>query len=159
MEAGLHEHYMDLALEEARLAQAAGEVPVGAVVVDEKGQVIGRGHNQPISHSDPTAHAEILAIREACRSTVNYRLGGATLYCTIEPCAMCAGAIIHSRIDRLVFGAPDVRFGAAGSLYNFLTDPRLNHSVEVIRGIRDAECTAILQEFFRTRRALPQTSE
>src|ERR1043166_5297410 len=98
MDAGPHEPYMDLALAEARTAAAAGEVPVGAVVVDRDGEVIGRGYNQPISRSDPTAHAEILAIREAACKTGNYRLGGATLYCTIEPCTMCAGAIIHARI-------------------------------------------------------------
>src|SRR6185312_15167768 len=108
--------------------------------------------NQPILQNDPTWHAEIAAIRDASRRTGNYRLGGTTLYCTIEPCIMCAGAIIHARIERVVFGAPDPRFGAAGSLYNVLTDPRLNHFPAVIRGIRDAECSALLQAFFRNRR-------
>ena len=149
---GRHEQYMDLALDEARKAAGAGEVPVGAILINKEGEVIGSGHNQPISQSDATAHAEIVTIRAAGRKTGNYRLGGSTLYCTIEPCAMCAGAIIHARIQRVVFGAPDLRFGAAGSIYNVLTDPRFNHSVEVIRGIRDEACTALLQDFFRLRR-------
>jgi tRNA(adenine34) deaminase len=148
----VHERYMDLALGEAHQAEAAGEVPVGAVIVGEHGEVLGQGHNRPISSQDPTAHAEILAIRAATAGSGNYRLGGATLYCTIEPCVMCAGAIVHARIHRVVFGAPDVRFGACGSLYNVLTDPRLNHSVDVVLGIRDRECTAILQAFFKSRR-------
>ena len=149
---GPHEQYMDLALDEARKAVDAGEVPVGAILIDKDGEVIGRGHNQPISQADATAHAEIVAIRAGGRKTGNYRLGGSTLYCTIEPCTMCAGAIVHARIERVVFGAPDLRFGAAGSIYNVLTDPRFNHSVEVVRGIRDDACTALLQAFFRSRR-------
>ena len=147
-----HEYYMDLALDESRKARAAGEVPVGAIIINDSGEVIGRGHNHPISGIDPTAHAEIVALREAARNAGNYRLTGATLYCTIEPCTMCAGAIIHARIRRVVFGAPDFKAGAAGSIYNVLADPRFNHSVEVIRGVRDAECTALLQEFFKSRR-------
>ena len=143
--------FMELALKQAELALSAGEVPVGAVIVQD-GRVLSAAHNRREELHDPTAHAEIMAIREASRKTGNYRLGATTLYCTIEPCTMCAGAILHSRIRRLVFGAPDIRFGAAGSLYNLLTDPRFNHSVEVIRGIRDVECTAILQNFFRPRR-------
>src|SRR5215472_5422831 len=116
------EDYMGLALNEARRAAAMDEVPVGAVVVDKDGAVIGRGYNHPISADDPTAHAEIVALREAARVIGNYRLMGATLYCTIEPCTMCAGAIVQSRIARLVFGAPDPKAGAAGSLYNIVTD-------------------------------------
>src|SRR5215472_9716459 len=116
------EDYMQLALTEARRAAALDEVPVGAVVVSKDGVVIGRGYNHPISADDPTAHAEIVALREAARTIGNYRLVGATLYCTIEPCTMCAGAIVQSRIARLVFGAPDPKAGAAGSLYNIVTD-------------------------------------
>ena len=148
-----HEAFMDLALAEAEKARIAGEVPVGAVVVSHDGEVIGRGFNRPISTKDPTAHAEIVALREAAGHLGNYRLAGTNLYCTIEPCAMCAGAIIHARVERVIFGAPDPRAGAAGSLYNVLTDPRFNHSVEIIRGIRDAECASVLQDFFRSRRA------
>jgi tRNA(adenine34) deaminase len=145
------EDYMDLALAEAKKAQMAGEVPVGAVIVS-KGTVIGRGFNQPISGNDPTAHAEIIALREAARGQRNYRLTNATMYCTVEPCAMCAGAMIHARIERLVFGTPDPKAGSAGSIYNILTDPRLNHRVDVVTGIREDECAAILRQFFAGRR-------
>jgi tRNA(adenine34) deaminase len=145
------EQYMDFAIAEARKAEAAGEVPVGAVIVAD-GVVIGRGFNQPISASDPTAHAEIIALREASRHQENYRLSNATLYCTVEPCTMCAGAMIHARLQRLVFGTPDPKAGAAGSIYNVLTDPRLNHRVEVVSGIREDECTALLRGFFEKRR-------
>jgi tRNA(adenine34) deaminase len=148
------EPLMDLALTEARKAEVAGEVPVGAVIAVE-GQVIARGFNQPISLHDPTAHAEIAALREACRSMGNYRLSGATMYCTVEPCMMCAGAMIHARLTRLVFGTPDPRAGAAGSIYNVLTDPRLNHRVEVVSGIREEECAALLREFFARKRIDP----
>ena len=147
-----HEHFMDLALEEAATAEAADEVPVGAIVVSRNGDVIGRGHNQPISAADPTAHAEIVAIRDAAQTIANYRLTGSTLYCTIEPCAMCAGAIIHSRVSCVVFGAADPKAGAAGSLYNILTDPRQNYQVEVIRGVRDLQSAELLQKFFQQRR-------
>jgi haloalkane dehalogenase/tRNA(adenine34) deaminase len=122
-----HEHFMDLALEEAATAEAADEVPVGAIVVSRNGDVIGRGHNHPISADDPTAHAEILAIRDAAQTIANYRLTGCTLYCTIEPCAMCAGAIIHSRLSCVVFGASDPKAGAAGSLYNSSSSSAANH--------------------------------
>ena len=142
---------MDLALSEASKAQAAGEVPVGAVIV-AAGVVIGRGFNRPISVNDPTAHAEIIALREAASHERNYRLTNAVLYCTVEPCVMCAGAIMHARIARLVFGTPDVKAGAAGSIYNVLTDPRLNHRVDVISGIREEACAALLREFFAGRR-------
>lgn len=143
--------YMDLALAEARKAAAAGEVPVGAVIVSSDA-VIGRGFNQPISAGDPTAHAEIVALRQAAQFQRNYRLAAATLFCTVEPCMMCAGAIIHARVIRVVFGTPDPRAGSAGSIYNVLTDPRLNHRVDVISGIREDECAALLREFFGTRR-------
>ena len=142
---------MDLALSEARKAGAAGEVPVGAVIVSA-GAVIGRGFNQPISAHDPAAHAEIIALREAASHERNYRLTNAVLYCTVEPCVMCAGAIMHARIARLVFGTPDEKAGAAGSIYNVLTDPRLNHRVDVISGIREDLCAALLREFFAGRR-------
>lgn len=145
------ERYMDLALEEARKADAAGEVPVGAIVVSDS-VVVGRGFNQPISAKDPTAHAEILAMREAAQSIGNYRLSGVTLYCTVEPCMMCAGAMIHARIARLAFGTPDPKAGAAYSLYNVLTDPRLNHRVDVIFGVRESECSTLLRGFFERKR-------
>jgi tRNA(adenine34) deaminase len=148
---GSDEQYMDLALTEARKAEATGEVPVGAVVVAGEA-VVGAAFNQPISTSDPTAHAEIVALREAARHLKNYRLPGATMYCTVEPCMMCAGAMIHARIARLVFGTPDPKAGSAGSIYNVLTDPRLNHRVEVVSGIREDECAALLRDFFARRR-------
>ena len=145
------EQYMDLALAEALKAESAGEVPVGAIVV-AGGAVVGRGFNQPISTNDPTAHAEVVALREAARTIGNYRLSTVTMYCTVEPCVMCAGAMIHARIARLVFGVPDPKAGAAGSIYNVLTDPRLNHRVEVLSGIRQSECASLLQDFFARRR-------
>ena len=142
---------MGLALAEAQKAQAAGEVPVGAVIVSQ-GNVIGKGFNRPISGNDPTAHAEIVALRDASQHQQNYRLSNATLYCTVEPCMMCAGAIIHARIAKIVFGTPDPKAGAAGSIYNVLTDPRLNHRVEVLSGIREDECASLLRQFFSARR-------
>jgi tRNA(adenine34) deaminase len=142
---------MDLALAEAAKAEAAGEVPVGAVIVFED-KVVARAFNQPISTNDPTAHAEIVALREAGRALGNYRLAGATMYCTVEPCMMCAGAMIHARIARLVFGTPDPRAGSAGSIYNVLTDPRLNHRVDVVTGVREDECAALLRGFFSRKR-------
>ena len=144
--------YMDLALAEAKRAEDEGEVPVGAVVVSSNA-VIGRGFNQPISAKDPTAHAEIIALREAARNLGNYRLSGVTMYCTVEPCVMCAGAMVHARIARLVFGTCDPKAGSAGSIYNVLTDPRLNHRVEVVSGIREDESAALLREFFARRRS------
>ena len=144
-------NYMDLALAEARKAESMNEVPVGAVVVSQ-GAVIGSGYNQPVSGADPTAHAEIIALRQAARHQRNYRLSNATMYCTVEPCLMCAGAMIHARIDRLVFGTPDPKAGSAGSIYNILSDPRLNHSVDVISGVREDECASLLREFFAKRR-------
>jgi tRNA(adenine34) deaminase len=151
MQSESEEYYMGLALAEAQKAQAAGEVPVGAVIVSG-GNVIGKGFNRPISGNDPTAHAEIVALRDAAQHQQNYRLSNSTLYCTVEPCMMCAGAIIHARIARVVFGTPDPKAGAAGSIYNVLTDPRLNHRVEVLSGIREDECAALLRQFFSARR-------
>ena len=145
------ERFMDLALAEARRAELAGEVPVGAVIVAD-GTVVGRGFNQPITTKDPTAHAEIVALRDAARNLGNYRLTAVSLYCTTEPCIMCAGAMIHARIERLVFGTLDPKAGSAVSIYNVLTDPRLNHRVEVLFGVREFECVELLREFFARRR-------
>jgi tRNA(adenine34) deaminase len=145
--------YMEMALAEARNADRVGEVPIGAVIVVE-GSVVARAFNQPISASDPTAHAEMVALREAARVAGNYRLSAATMYCTLEPCMMCAGAMIHARLARLVFGALDPKAGSAGSIYNVLSDPRLNHRVEVVPGVRQAECSALLRDFFSRRRKI-----
>jgi len=139
---------MEQALLQAKTALDVGEVPVGAVVVAANGTIVGRGYNHPIASHDPTGHAEIMALREAARSVGNYRLTGMTLICTLEPCVMCAGAIVHARIARLVFGAHDPKAGAAGSIYNVVADPRLNHQPEVVSGVREAECRQLLQEFF-----------
>ncbi len=140
------------ALAQARQALAAGEVPVGAVLVGEGGDILARGHNAPLARVDPTAHAEMLAIREAARRCGNYRLPGATLYVTMEPCLMCVGAIIQARLARLVFGAPDPKAGACVSLYRLPEDRRLNHRFAVRGGVREAECRELLQQFFRERR-------
>jgi tRNA(adenine34) deaminase len=165
------ERWMEEALRLARLAEVAGEVPVGAVVVcnsssvdldtvdrdsaDQRStgeQIIGRGWNQVISASDPCAHAEIQALREAARTLGNYRLSGCRLYVTLEPCAMCAGAIMHARLARLVFGASDPKAGAAGGIMQVINHPRLNHRVEVTEGVLAGRCMEILQAFFRERR-------
>ncbi len=170
------ERWMEEALRLARRAEVAGEVPVGAVVVcEERGvgsggvgsqteepdsvgenslgqRIVGRGWNQVISRSDPCAHAEIQALREAARELGNYRLSGCQLYVTLEPCAMCAGAIMHARISRLVFGARDPKAGAAGGIMQVINHPRLNHSVEVTEGVLAGRCMEILQAFFRERR-------
>lgn len=143
--------FMQAALEQARAAGDAGEVPVGAVVV-VGGEIVGRGANSPIAHSDPTAHAEIIALREAGRALGNYRLLGATLYVTLEPCPMCAGAMVHARVERLVYACQDPRSGAAGSVFDITGSGELNHRVEVEAGPLEAECKALLQGFFRARR-------
>ena len=143
--------YVDLALVEARRAADAGEVPIGAVVVLD-GTVIARAHNAPITLRDPTAHAEVLALRAAARETGNYRLERTSVYTTVEPCLMCCGALVHARVARLVYGAADPKAGAAASLYRILDDGRLNHRVEVTAGVRAEECAALLTEFFRARR-------
>jgi len=142
---------MQEALAEARRALADGEVPVGAVVVRD-GEVIGRGHNTSIRQHDPTAHAEVQAIREAALKIGNYRLEDATLYATVEPCPMCGGAVLHARVSRVVFGAEDPKAGALVSLYRLLEDPRLNHRAEVAGGVLAEECGALLREFFDSRR-------
>ena len=149
--AAIDEQYMRMALELAREAESAGEVPVGAVVVLD-GTVIGRGRNSPIGMSDPTAHAEILAIRQAAAAIGNYRIENASLYVTVEPCAMCAGAIVSARISRLVFGARDLRFGGVRSKFRLADSDLLNHRAEVLEGILGAECTELLQTFFSRRR-------
>jgi len=142
---------MCMALEEAKRAGEEGEVPVGAVLVSG-GQVIARGRNRPIAMSDPTAHAEILALREAATQVGNYRLPGCTLYVTVEPCAMCAGALLQARVGRLVFGAEDPKAGAVRSLYKLLEDERLNHRMEVTSGVLPQECREVLRAFFQERR-------
>jgi tRNA(adenine34) deaminase len=142
---------MEEAIRLAREAGAAGEVPVGAVAVFE-GRVVGRGRNRREEDRDPTAHAELLALQEAARTLGRWRLTGVTLVATLEPCAMCAGAMVLARIDRLVYGADDPKAGAAGSLQDLSADPRLNHRFPVERGVRAADCGALLREFFRARR-------
>lgn len=146
------DYMMGLALAQAKQAAAAGEVPVGAIVVGENGDILGEAHNAPIALSDPTAHAEILALRQAAARVGNYRLPGASLYVTIEPCLMCVGAIQQARLKRLVFGAADPKAGACVSLYRIPEDVRLNHRIEVTGGIREAECRELLQQFFQARR-------
>ena len=145
------EIWMEEALREAQRAVANGEVPVGAVVVHD-GRVIGRGSNCPITSNDPTAHAEILALREAGAAIGNYRLLDCDLYVTVEPCAMCAGAITHARVSRLVYGAEDAKAGAVHSMLQVLNHPKLNHQVEVTSGVLAARCMDLLQTFFRERR-------
>jgi len=143
--------WMAQALEEARHAESDGEVPIGSLVVLD-GRIVGRGRNQVIAASDPTAHAEILALREAAAALGNYRLTGATLYVTLEPCAMCCGAAVNARLARVVYGAPDPKAGAAHSLYRLLEDRRLNHRAMVTAGVLQQECGAILSDFFQRRR-------
>jgi tRNA(adenine34) deaminase len=142
---------MQLALEEARIAAQAGEVPIGAVLVYE-GKIAARSGNRTIRDADPTAHAEIVVIREGARVLRNYRLGGTTLYVTIEPCSMCAGAMIQARIPRLVYGCDDPKGGAVCSCFKVLSDARLNHRVEVTAGVLAPECATVIQSFFAARR-------
>lgn len=143
---------MQLALAEARRAADAGEVPIGAIAV-ASGHIVGFGQNRVLRESDPTAHAEIVAMREAAAFLGNYRLNGITLYVTLEPCAMCAGAMIHARLDRVVYAAPDPKAGAAGSVLEVLNHPRLNHQMQVTQGILAEESAELLRSFFRERRA------
>ena len=147
-----HEYWMQKALLLAERAEQQGEIPVGAILVKNQ-RIIGQGWNQSISLSDPSAHAEMIAIREAGRVLNNYRLIGTTLYVTLEPCPMCAGLLVHSRIDRLVFGARDLKTGAGGSVMNILSDTRLNHQVEVIPDVLAEQCGNKLSMFFKRRRA------
>lgn len=147
-----HHHFMGLALQEAQRAYSRSEVPVGAVVVARGGEVLGRGCNAPVSQVDPTAHAEILALREAARRLDNHRLVDTVLYVTLEPCPMCLGAILHARVRQLVFGARDPKGGAAGGVVDLTRVNEFNHYVEVVSGIREEECAGLLRQFFRERR-------
>jgi tRNA(adenine34) deaminase len=148
---GRWEDSMRLALEQARMAAGRGDVPVGAVVIDQAGKVLAAGRNEREIRHDPTAHAEILALQEASRKLRSWRLTGLTLVVTLEPCTMCAGALVLARITRLVFGAFDPKAGAVSSLFDVVRDPRLNHRVEVRSGVLEAECSALLKDFFADR--------
>ena len=143
--------WMRLALQQARIAAEAGEVPVGALVTKD-GEIVGQGHNRNLLDNDPSAHAEIVALREAAARLGNHRLGGCEMFVTIEPCAMCAGALIHARLARLVYGASDPKAGAVASVLQVLNHPGLNHKIEVKCGVLEAECSTVLQTFFRSKR-------
>ena len=148
MQAELDRQFMQQALSQAKLAAAASEVPVGAVLVRD-GQVISTGFNRPITNSDPSAHAEMMALRAAAQSESNYRLPGTTLYVTLEPCTMCAGAMLHARVERVVFGAADPKTGAAGSVLNVFSEKQINHQTQVEGGIMGEECGQVLRDFFK----------
>lgn len=152
MPSAADERWMTSALQLAREAALAGEVPVGAIVVSAQGEELGRGSNRPISTNDPTAHAEIVALREAAARTGNYRLEGATVYVTLEPCVMCAGAMVHARVARLVFGGRDLRFGGVRSKFRLADNEILNHRMQVVEGVLAADCVALLEDFFKQRR-------
>jgi tRNA(adenine34) deaminase len=154
-----HDEYMHLAIDQAVKAQQMGEVPVGAVLVDEGGKILAAAHNKTISLHDPTGHAEILTLREYGEKVLNYRLLNTTLYVTLEPCVMCMGAIIHARVARVVFGAADPKWGAAGSVYNFPADERLNHKPDIIRDVCEESCRTLIQTFFRSRRKSVATNQ
>ncbi len=147
----MHDIWMREALALAREAEAAGEVPVGAVAVRDC-KIVGRGRNSPVGRSDPTAHAEILALREAAVATGNYRIEGVTLYATLEPCAMCAGALVAARVERLVFGTRDLRFGGVRSKFRIADSELLNHRVDIVEGVLAVECVELLLSFFASRR-------
>jgi len=147
-----HVQFMELALQEAEKAGQIGEVPVGAVLVSENGEILSAAHNQTIKLADPTAHAEILAVRQAALKVDNYRLLNTSLYVTVEPCIMCMGAIVHARISQVFFGTTDPKWGAAGSLYNYAQDDRLNHRVEITAGVCVEDCRRLMQDFFRAKR-------
>jgi tRNA(adenine34) deaminase len=146
------EKYMALALTEAEKAGQMGEVPIGAILVSDIGTILSAAHNRTIDMADPTAHAEILALRDAAQKINNYRLLNTTLYVTVEPCIMCMGAIVHARVAKIVFGAGDPKWGAAGSLYDFSEDDRLNHRVAITKGVCKQECRNLMQDFFRAKR-------
>ena len=150
-QAELDLQYMRMAIEQAQLAAQSGEVPVGAVLV-LNGEVISKTFNQPIATHDPSAHAEMLALREAALLAQNYRIPGSTLYVTLEPCAMCAGAMLHARVDRVVYGAPDPKTGAAGSVLDLFSSQQINHQTSVEGGIMSEECGQLLRDFFKGRR-------
>jgi tRNA(adenine34) deaminase len=147
-----HIEMMKVALTEAERARKKGEVPIGAVLVADNYLVLAAEHNRTITLNDPTAHAEILALRSAAAKIGNYRLLNSMLYVTVEPCPMCMGAVIHARVSRVIFGTRDPKWGAAGSLYNFAADPRFNHQPEVIEGVCEDDCKKVMQEFFRQKR-------
>lgn len=150
-QAELDQQYMRMAIEQAQLAAQSGEVPVGAVLVKD-GQVISKAFNKPIANHDPSAHAEMLALREAALVEENYRIPGSTLYVTLEPCAMCSGAMLHARIDRVVYGASDPKTGAAGSVLDIFASKQVNHQTSVEGGIMSEECGQLLRDFFKGRR-------
>ena len=150
-QAELDRQFMEQAIEQAQLAAAANEVPVDAVLVRD-GKVISKGFNKPITNHDPSAHAEMLALREAAKVEENYRLPGSTLYVTLEPCAMCSGAILHARVDRVVFGATDPKTGAAGSVLDVFSSKQINHQTSVEGGVMSEECGQLLRSFFKERR-------
>ena len=143
---------MMLALQQARMAEESGEVPVGAVIVDSRGEILGMGFNRTIQDHDPTGHAEVVALRAAAKNLSNYRIPGSTLYVTLEPCAMCMGAIMHARITRVVFGASDPKTGACGGVIDLSKESRLNHHTDVVGGVLEQECGETLRAFFRRRR-------
>lgn len=147
----LDQQFMRQAIEQAQLAALAGEVPVGAVLVRD-GQVIAKAFNRPITNHDPSAHAEMLALRQAAQVEQNYRLPGSTLYVTLEPCAMCSGAILHARVDRVVYGAPDPKTGAAGSVLDVFSSKQINHQTRIEGGMMGEECGQLLRSFFKERR-------
>ena len=147
-----HTKFMKMALIEAKKAVQKAEVPIGAVLVSDSWDILSLSHNQTISLADPTAHAEIITLRKAAQKVSNYRLLNTTLYVTIEPCIMCMGAIVHARVSRVVFGAKDPKWGAAGSLYNFANDTRLNYNPDIVHGVFENECRTLIQEFFRSKR-------
>ena len=151
MHAELDRQFMQQAIEQAQLAALAGEVPVGAVLVRD-GQVISKAFNQPITHHDPSAHAEMLVLRQAALSEENYRLPGTTLYVTLEPCTMCAGAMLHARVDRIVYGAADPKTGAAGSVLDVFSSKKINHQTVIEGGVMGEECGQLLRDFFKERR-------
>ncbi|MFM2481637.1 tRNA adenosine(34) deaminase TadA [Celerinatantimonas sp. YJH-8] len=151
VDVSLDHEFMSKAIELAMRAQDEGEIPVGAIVVYQ-GKIIGRGWNRSIQCHDATHHAEIMALREAGQYLQNYRLLDTTLYVTLEPCPMCAGAMVHARVSRLVYGASDLKTGAAGSVYNLVSTPQLNHQLEVVGGVEQEHCSMLLSEFFRRRR-------
>jgi tRNA(adenine34) deaminase len=153
-----HEHFMRLALAQASRARDAGEVPVGAIVVLDD-RVVGEGFNQPISSHDPTAHAEVVALREAARSIGNYRLTGATIYVTVEPCVMCVGAMVHARIGLVIFGAPEPKAGAIQSMTRAHELPGLNHKLEALGGVLESESRDLLQQFFQSRRVSARSGD
>jgi tRNA(adenine34) deaminase len=150
-QAELDQQYMRMAIEQAQLAAQSGEVPVGAVLVRD-GQVISKAFNKPIGNHDPSAHAEMLALREAALAEENYRIPGTTLYVTLEPCAMCSGAMLHARVSRVVYGAPDPKTGAAGSVLDLFSSKQINHQTSVAGGIMSEECGQLLRDFFKGRR-------